>query len=81
MEAEHQHPHQKSSTEETDPDKIVADPDKIVAVKQWPVPTTLKELRSFLGFCGYYRRFVEKCSRIAGPLHDLINLCLKPVDV
>ena len=55
---------------------IETDPDKIVAVKQWPVPTTLKELRSFLGFCGYYRRFVEHFSRIAGPLHDLVNLCL-----
>src|SRR4029434_9360753 len=31
---------------------------------------------SFLGFCGYYRRFVEHFSRIAGPLHDLVNLCL-----
>lgn len=55
---------------------IETDPGKIEAVKQWPVPTTLKELRSFLGFCGYYRRFVEHFSQIASPLHDLVNLCL-----
>lgn len=55
---------------------IETDPGKIVSVKEWPVPTTLKELRSFLGFCGYYRRFVEHFSHIASPLHDLVNFCL-----
>ncbi|KAL0161724.1 hypothetical protein M9458_045449, partial [Cirrhinus mrigala] len=55
---------------------IATDPNKISAVKQWPVPTTLKALRSFLGFCGYYRRFVPGFSKIAGPLHDLVNQCL-----
>ncbi|KAL1256562.1 hypothetical protein QQF64_012107 [Cirrhinus molitorella] len=33
---------------------VSTDPDKVSAVKQWPVPSTLKELRSFLGFCSYY---------------------------
>ncbi|KAG1958375.1 hypothetical protein F2P79_006618 [Pimephales promelas] len=46
-------------------------------VREWPVPGTLKELRSFLGFCSYYRRFIEGFSQIAGPLHDVVNLCLK----
>uniref|UniRef100_A0A3B1KGI5 ribonuclease H n=1 Tax=Astyanax mexicanus TaxID=7994 RepID=A0A3B1KGI5_ASTMX len=55
---------------------IATDPDKVEAVKQWPVPTTLKALRSFLGFCSYYRRFVQGFSKIAGPLHDLVNNCL-----
>ncbi|KAG1931367.1 hypothetical protein F2P79_021615 [Pimephales promelas] len=55
---------------------IATDPNKISAVKQWAVPTTLKALRSFLGFCGYYRRFVPGFSKIAGPLHDLVNQCL-----
>ncbi|KAK7933302.1 hypothetical protein WMY93_004198 [Mugilogobius chulae] len=50
---------------------VQTDPDKIEALKTWPVPTTLKELRSFLGFAGYYRRFVQDYSTIVKPLHDL----------
>lgn len=46
---------------------IGTDPDKISAVKQWPVPNNVKELRSFLGFCSYYRRFIKGFSQIAGP--------------
>ncbi len=55
---------------------IATDPGKIEAVKEWKVPKTVKELRSFLGFCSYYRMFIEGFSRIAGPLHDLVNLCI-----
>ena len=42
-------------------------------VKDWPTPRTLKDLRSFLGFERYYRRFVKNYSRVAGPLHSLVN--------
>ncbi|XP_056303592.1 uncharacterized protein LOC130215772 [Danio aesculapii] len=56
---------------------VSTDPDKISAVREWPVPSTLKELRSFLGFCSYYRRFIEGFSQIAGPLHDVVNVCLR----
>lgn len=56
---------------------IGTDPDKISAVKMWPIPSTVKELRSFLGFCSYYRRFIEGFSQIAGPLHDVVNACIK----
>lgn len=55
---------------------VATDPRKIEAVRQWKVPNTMKELRSFLGFCSYYRKFIEGFSRIAGPLHDLVNLCI-----
>lgn len=51
--------------------------DKIKAVKEWPRPQTVKELRSFLGFCSYYRRFVENFSQIAKPLHILVSTSLK----
>ncbi|KAL6485918.1 hypothetical protein MHYP_G00053100 [Metynnis hypsauchen] len=55
---------------------IGTDPEKVTAVEQWPVPSTLKDLRSFLGFCSYYRRFIQGFSKIAGPLHEVVNLCL-----
>lgn len=56
---------------------VSTDPEKVDAVRQWPVPNTLKELRSFLGFCSYYRRFIEGFSKVAGPLHDVVNICVR----
>lgn len=50
---------------------VKTDPEKIEALKTWPVPKNLKELRSFLGFSGYYRRFVKDYSKIIKPLNDL----------
>ncbi len=44
-------------------DGISTDPSKIEAVVSWPQPQTVTELRSVLGFCGYYRRFVKDFSK------------------
>lgn len=52
-------------------------PGKIEAVNQWVTPGTVKELKSFLGFCSYCRKFIEGSSKIGGPFHDLVNLCLR----
>lgn len=52
---------------------IQPDPDKVAAIKEWPRPQTVRELRSFLGFTGYYRRFVRDYSRIVRPLNDLLK--------
>ena len=48
------------------------DPEKVAAVAKWPVPTKAPDLRSFLGFTGYYRRFIKNYSCIAKPLHVLV---------
>ena len=50
-------------------------------IPEWKLPTTVKKLRSFLGFCSYYRRFVKDFARIAGPLHQLVNNCLHEMKV
>ena len=50
---------------------IRTDPDKCQALETWPTPSTPKEVRRFLGFVGYYRRFVKDFSKIAQPLFAL----------
>ena len=51
---------------------IETDPDKIEKIKNWPRPSNSDELRSFIAFAGYYRRFVKDFSKIAKPLTDLL---------
>ena len=60
-------------------DGISTDPDQIVAVQGWLVPNTVKQLRSFLGFASYYRKYVKGFSNIAGPLHDLVTMLNKEI--
>jgi hypothetical protein len=52
-------------------DGIKPDPKKIAAMTDYPQPKKLKDIRSFLGLCNYYRRFVPNFSEIAEPLFDL----------
>ena len=51
---------------------IHTDPTKIEAVKTWPVPKNVKDVRRFLGFTGYYRKFIQGFAAIARPLNDLL---------
>ncbi|GJX39721.1 putative reverse transcriptase domain-containing protein [Tanacetum coccineum] len=46
---------------------------KVEAITKWPRPTTVTEVRSFLGLAGYYRRFVEGFSLLALPLTKLMQ--------
>ena len=52
---------------------IATDPDKTAQVKDWPTPTNRKELRRFLGFTGYYRRFIKGYAQIVSPLYKLTS--------
>jgi len=56
---------------------IKTDPEKISAVRDWPIPRTKKQVRSFLGFCSYYRKFVKGFSLIAKPLFSLTEDSVK----
>jgi hypothetical protein len=46
---------------------------KVEAIQNFPKPNTVRQLKSFLGFAGYYRRFVPHFSKIAAPLHKLLK--------
>jgi hypothetical protein len=52
---------------------IAVDPKNVAAVVEWKRPSSLSEIRSFLGLTGYYRRFVPNFSSIAKPLTRLLE--------
>ena len=47
---------------------IVMDSDKIAVIGDWELPTSIKGVQSFLGFCNFYRRFLKDYCRIVRPL-------------
>jgi hypothetical protein len=54
-----------------EPGRVRMQDSKIEAVKDWPRPQNVKDVRGFLGFTNYYRRFIKNYSKIASPLTDL----------
>ncbi len=53
------------------PGEIGMEPEKITAVRDWPTPRSVKEVRSFIGFTNFYRTFIKGYGEIASPLYDL----------
>ena len=51
---------------------VSTDPKKVEAVLNWPVPETVYDVRAFLGFVGYYRRFIKSFSKVALTLRKFL---------
>lgn len=54
-------------------EEIATDPRKVEGIKNWPIPTCVRNLTGFLGMAGYYREFVEGYVVIAKPLTQLLR--------
>ena len=52
---------------------IEVDPTKVQSVTEWLAPTSVGEIRSFLGLVGYYRRFIENFSKIVKPMTEFLK--------
>jgi len=53
------------------PGQVAMDPAKLSSISQWQTPTSVKEVRSFLRFCNFYRHFISHYSNLTQPLIDL----------
>ena len=58
-------------------DGIGMDPTKISAITEWPVPRSIKEVQSFLGFANFCRKFIHGYSALASPLTSLTRKAVK----
>ena len=57
--------------------QVKMDPIKVKGITDWPTPTNVSELQSFLGFGNYYKDFIQAYSSITRPLHDLTKKSVK----
>ena len=54
-------------------DRIETYPKKITTIKEWPIPKTVTEVWSFLGFTNYYHKFIPMYVQIARPINQLVS--------
>lgn len=52
---------------------VSTDPAKVQAIMDWPCPSSIRNLRGFLGLAGYYRKFIKNFTLLAKPLSDLLR--------
>ena len=51
---------------------VTMDPSRVAAIKDWPTPTTYREIQVFLGFANFYRGFIHRYSAVVAPITDLL---------
>ena len=56
---------------------VKPDPKKVSVIKNFPTPTTAKQLKTFCEMISYYSKFIPTCSKIASPLHKLLKKDVK----
>ena len=66
-------PHLQFLGQQIDSHGIRPFPDKVQAVKEFPLPTTIRKLREFLGLVKFYHRFLPNAARILQPLRKLLG--------
>ena len=59
------------------PAGIGMDPKKIESILEWPIPRSVKEVQSFLGFANFYQKFIDSYSRLAAPLTTLTKKSMR----
>src|SRR5215467_6287870 len=56
-----------------EPGKVSMDVNKLKGIQDWPTPTNTRDVRKFIGFCNFYRRFIKDYSKMARPLNALMS--------
>ena len=56
---------------------VIVDQERVKAVKEYPIPKTEREIRSFLGMANYYRKFIPNYAKLAAPISSLLKKDVK----